>query len=499
VAEIVGRYQRFGLSVGRAGIDDPDVCSRVTLARPPIGSPASEATRRTIDRGSMSLPKPQTIYPVFPTSVHYAESLQDGDLSGYDPEQSHSNPDDDPRSSTIPFDFMKDDAASENAQDSASSPAHTHGDFDMLPPPSSTHPSWQTLHDYAQSHAADHGYALSINTTAKNRSRIKLACVCYGQPKNTHKLTPETRVRKNRVSVKTGCRMWIEGRRQDDGTWLLRVGQSQHNHEGRPGEAWAVQRKRTWGTGGRVGAGGVTAKEELARMATSSRAQALSDDEEGEERLRDSSEEAHQSVQDRELIWKIVELEMLRQSEPGPGRDRGVGRTLELLQARLPGIHILKRDIYNIRARIRRTRQAAGQQIGDGVNSDEDTREAAQESVEDDDHEEGEPADSDETPTHTSSSSRQPDQPQHTSLMKQLRDCAQASPKLPANASSQLPMAPSLVLSASNAEVEQLRREVVQLKSQLGEKTTEVKEKTIEIAGLNAQVEMLRSMAGMSS
>ena len=243
------------------------------------------------------------------------------------------------------------------------------GHFDMMAPPPSTHPSWQALHEYAQSHASAHGYALSINTTAKNRSRIKLACVCYGAPKNTHKLTPETRVRKNRVSYKTGCKMWIEGKKQEDGLWVLKVGEPMHNHPGRSIEGWAVQRKRTWGVqGGRIGFGGVTAKEEKARMENMDASQHLNN--EGDEGAQDeNSDPANHSLERGGLVWKIVEQEMLRKGAPGQGRDRGVGRTVKVLEERLPGIHIFKRDVYNIRAQIKRARKAAGQQLGEGLDA----------------------------------------------------------------------------------------------------------------------------------
>ncbi|KAF2198356.1 hypothetical protein GQ43DRAFT_443428 [Delitschia confertaspora ATCC 74209] len=277
------------------------------------------------------------------------------------------------------------------------------GEFDMMPPPFSMHPSFTALHAYAQSHAAAHGYALSINTTAKNRSRIKLACVCYGRPKNTHKLTPETRIRKNRVSAKTGCRMWVEGKRQDNGLWRLRVGIGEHNHPGRDMDSWAVQRKRTWGVqSGRVGLGGVTAREERERLARE--AQALdsqqhqidaNDNGVGDARGADLDGVVPQestypqdatptnefpqlnypphSLESGGLVWRIVEQEMLRKGGSGKGRDRGVGRTVQVLQERLPGIRIFKRDVYNIRAQIKRARKKAGQEIGEGLENDDES------------------------------------------------------------------------------------------------------------------------------
>jgi hypothetical protein len=265
------------------------------------------------------------------------------------------------------------------------------GNWDMRPPPASLHPSFTALHNFAQDHASIHGYALSINTTAKNRNRIKLACVCFGKAKNTHKLTDETRVRKNRQSAKTGCKMWIEGKRQDDGNWALRVGEGEHNHEGRPAEDWAVQRKRTWGTKhGRNGVGGVTAKDELSRMGQGQRQVqiqngglppfpyapiAISPQEEGGSAATaiysppttSKPTQTEHSHARGSLVWKIVEQEMTRKGGSG-GKDRGCGRTVKVLQQRLPGIQIYKRDVYNIRAYIRRLRTKNEPKLGEAKN-----------------------------------------------------------------------------------------------------------------------------------
>jgi hypothetical protein len=353
----------------------------------------------------------------------------------------------------------------------------------MLPPLSSTHASWQALHDYAQSHASEHGYALSINTTAKNRSRIKLACVCYGQPKNTHKLTAETRIRKNRVSYKTGCKMWVEGKKQEDSTWLLRVGEPHHNHAGRPSEGWAVQRKRTWGVvGGRIGVGGVTAKEELAKQSTKHAEKDDEDDNEGEAGPAAAQKLSH-SLERGGLVWKIVEQEMLRKGEPSQGRDRGVGRTVAVLKDRLPGIHIFKRDVYNIRAQIKRARKAAGQQLGDGIQSEDDGEDVEEAPIQ----------------------PRIPPQPDTQTISVpttiRTRDFA-LDPSLQQivtqiDNSLSIPMTPHQVLSASSLELEQLRRENAQLKGMLGEKTKETKEKDIEIAGLRTQLEYMTRMVMM--
>jgi hypothetical protein len=222
--------------------------------------------------------------------------------------------------------------------------------FDMSPPPESEHATFADLHAFAQSHASQHGYALSINTTAKNRARVKLACVCYGAPKNTHHLTDETRVRKKRTSSKTGCRMWVEGKKQPNGTWILKIGEPNHNHPGRSAEDWAVHRRRTWGLGG-TGGGIVAGAVPAAQVGI------------GGEGIVGAT------------VWRIVEEEMEKinsenrmSGEASEGKEeRGVGRTVRVLQEKLPGIQIFKRDIYNIRAQIKKARSKAGAQATSGA------------------------------------------------------------------------------------------------------------------------------------
>ncbi|KAI0586273.1 FAR1 multi-domain protein [Pyrenophora tritici-repentis] len=458
---------------------------------------------------------PQLPYHTFSASRHHV-AAQHVDMAGYEPsvnaqpsanmpdsgqrrEDSYS-PDDTPTKSSalhhsVPdkqHDFMNNNPATDapylGIQHTPAPPPlpatddTSEGHYSMLPPPNSVHASWQALHEFAQSHASEHGYALSINTTAKNRSRIKLACVCYGQPKNTHKLTAETRVRKNRVSYKTGCKMWIEGKKQEDGTWLLRVGEPQHNHAGRESAGWAVQRKRTWGVvGGRIGVGGVTAKEELARL-----------------NLTDS------------LVWKIVEQEMLRRGETNQGRDRGVGRTVEVLQARLPGIHIFKRDVYNIRAQIKRARKAAGQQIGDGINSSDDEAEVQVEPHDATTPDEAPAPNPQPRPQQAEHTHRAPlppsrlPQPPPPSIYQptSLLATKTSAPKFTAPRQdpridpllNDIPPTPAHSGMMVASEVEQLRLENAELRRLLTEKTKEVKEKTIEMASLRSQVELLSNM-----
>ncbi|KAJ4305519.1 Transcription factor rbf1 (RPG-box-binding factor) (Repressor-activator protein 1) [Kalmusia sp. IMI 367209] len=314
----------------------------------------------------------------------------------------------------------------------------------------STHPTWQALHSYAQSHASAHGYALSINTTAKNRSRIKLACVCYGAPKNTHKLTPETRVRKNRVSYKTGCKMWVDGKKED-GSWVLR---------------------------GRVGVGGVTALEEREQQRLSIDQGQPSQEEdtqqdESVEMLLPNKKGGKHSLESGGPVWKIVEQEMLRKGMAGPGRDRGVGRTVQILKERLPGIHIFKRDVYNIRAQIKRARKAAGQELGEGLVSDSEPGSDVDESPR--------------PPLHTHS---HPEQPTHASSTPQgdtqERGFSQVDPSLIAQCNSALENIPL----AEDSELDTLRQEVDDLRRALAQKTKETEEKHAENESLRVQLEL---------
>ncbi|KAF2745180.1 hypothetical protein M011DRAFT_469885 [Sporormia fimetaria CBS 119925] len=346
-----------------------------------------------------------------------------------------------------------------------SSQQNAHATFPMLPPPPSTYPTWSALYAAAQSHAATQGYALSINTTAKNRSRIKLACVCYGLPKNTHKLTPETRVRRNRVSHKTGCGMWVEGKKTEAG-WVLRVGEGRHNHPGRPPEAWAGQRARTWGVkGGRMGVGGVTAAEEM-------------------ENERGGDE---QGVEKGGAVWKIVEREMLK-GGGGQGRDRGVGRTVEVLKEELPGIQIFKRDVYNIRAQIKRARKAAGEGL-EGSGEDGDER----------------------SPSNDSGLQRQSSNlrsvlPRFQQGPGEHEDENDGEDSVRLGGKNNTEIDPLLVAQCSDAleqvtrsektEVERLREEVEALRSALEERSREIEERDKVIEGLRVQ---LGSGAGLDS
>lgn len=260
--------------------------------------------------------------------------------------------------------------------------------------------------------------------------------------------------------------MWIEGKKQDDGSWLLKVGEPNHNHLGRSIEGWAVQRKRTWGLqGGRIGVGGVTAKEEKKRMQDDT----LENAEDEQEHTANELLKPGHSLERGGLVWKIVEQEMMRKSvpgAPGQGRDRGVGRTVNALQERLPGIRIFKRDVYNIRAQIKRARKAAGQELGDGLESDIDEMDAdgsiGGEIIE-----------------------------KHKQERARLDIGDGNPPEIDPMLVAQCNDALKNVSQQEDSEVNQLKREIEQLRQALAQRTQEVEVKNGENERLRVQVELV--------
>jgi flagellar biosynthesis GTPase FlhF len=258
--------------------------------------------------------------------------------------------------------------------------------------------------------------------------------------------------------------MWVEGKKQEDGLWILRVGEPLHNHPGRPPEGWAVQRKRTWGIqNGKIGVGGVTAKEEKERLSSLAEGTSLPIEEGPEARSPKPSGNTSHSLESGGLVWRIVEQEMLRKRSPGQGRDRGVGRTVKILQERLPGIHIFKRDVYNIRAQIKRARKAAGQQIGDGL----------------DESEEEEGAETLDSPLSNARSQRANPSEEE----KSGKECSEIDPTLVAQCSDALQN-----VNRQETETHRLRDEVSELREALAQRTKEVEERDAEIESLRAQL-----------
>jgi hypothetical protein len=221
--------------------------------------------------------------------------------------------------------------------------------------------------------------------------------------------------------------------------------------------------------GGRVGVGGVTAKEEKERLGSIGDGTTLN---EAEDQNVDPSSQASKpshSLESGGLVWKIVEQEMLRKGGPGQGRDRGVGRTVKVLEERLPGIHIFKRDVYNIRAQIKRARKAAGQQIGEGLN-DSENEEATEGFTLD--------GQNDDTP-------RQ-DQSHGNTNDLGGRNFSEIDPVLVAQCNDAL----KNVTRQEESEVERLRKEVQQLRQALAQRTKQLEEKNSENESLRVQVEI---------
>ena len=252
-----------------------------------------------------------------------------------------------------------------------------------------------------------------------------------------------------------------------------------------------MQRKRTWGVvGGRIGVGGVTAKEELARRKipdSQDVAEECADESEGNAEEPGQQQKQSHSLERGGLVWKIVEQEMLRKGEPNQGRDRGVGRTVNVLQARLPGIHIFKRDVYNIRAQIKRARKAAGQKVGEGLHdSDDDMGEAeAEDDVDDDSLEEQRPKSS----CQPAEDNRRRSDP----VVTAAHIYPQIDPSLDTQTSAEI--VSTLAQAQSGVfEVEQMRKENAELRQLLSERTKELKEKTVEITRLRSQIDYMTNM-----
>jgi hypothetical protein len=269
--------------------------------------------------------------------------------------------------------------------------------------------------------------------------------------------------------------MWIEGKKQEEGIWTLRVGEGAHNHPGRAVDGWAVQRKRTWGLqGGRVGVGGVTAKEEKERGDQNANEQSVFEDatlEQDDLDIVDSTRKASHSLESGGLVWKIVEQEMLRKGGPGQGRDRGVGRTVKILEERLPGIHIFKRDVYNIRAQIKRARKAAGQQLGEGLD-ESDIEEAGDEAQ---------------------AEANARNQGHNAQGSNRNRHFSQIDPTLVEQCNSALQNIPSREqpeVDYLRREVQYLRGEVAELRNALAQRTKELNDKNSENDSLRVQVEL---------
>lgn len=95
----------------------------------------------------------------------------------------------------------------------------------------------KTIHEFSKSH----GYELVIKSGLNNKEsktcRLDFRCKRHGALDNKRKLTDETRKRKKRPSIKTGCKFRLIAaamkRAEPDGPWQLRHPESgvfAHNH-----------------------------------------------------------------------------------------------------------------------------------------------------------------------------------------------------------------------------------------------------------------------------
>ena len=116
--------------------------------------------------------------------------------------------------------------AAENVQD---------GDpFDGMPPPADAiFPSLQALMQACQTHARAHGYACVTSSNNYKRGIAYVRCDRGGEYVNHWKLTPETRIRKNRTRRLVGCNWKARAKRTGTGEWQLSMMNPKHNGHGR--------------------------------------------------------------------------------------------------------------------------------------------------------------------------------------------------------------------------------------------------------------------------
>ena len=99
----------------------------------------------------------------------------------------------------------------------------------MPPPPEGTFPSLQVLMSACQDHARAHGYACVTSSNNYKRGIAYVRCDRGGEYVNHWKLTPETRVRKNRTRRLVGCNWKARAKRTSTGDWNLTMMNSKHN------------------------------------------------------------------------------------------------------------------------------------------------------------------------------------------------------------------------------------------------------------------------------
>ena len=102
----------------------------------------------------------------------------------------------------------------------------------MPPPPEGSYDSLAELMQACQNHARAHGYACVTSSNNYKRGIAYVRCDRGGEYVNHWKLTPETRVRKNRTRRLVGCNWKARAKRTNQGDWLLTMMNAKHNgHE----------------------------------------------------------------------------------------------------------------------------------------------------------------------------------------------------------------------------------------------------------------------------
>ncbi|MBE7180216.1 MAG: hypothetical protein INR71_03240 [Terriglobus roseus] len=132
-----------------------------------------------------------------------------------------------------------DDDAGPLGDPGAPAPTSDNADNPMPPPPAGTvYLTRDALLKGCNEHARKYGYAMSIKKSSASGSKTIIVCTREGKPMNNHHLSDATRVRRGRVSKRSGCRMKVAGNRirrinavgEEEEVWRLRVIEGQHNH-----------------------------------------------------------------------------------------------------------------------------------------------------------------------------------------------------------------------------------------------------------------------------
>ena len=108
--------------------------------------------------------------------------------------------------------------------------SHDFDPFNGMPPPAEgIFSSLQALMHACQDHARAHGYACVTSSNNYKRGIAYVRCDRGGEYVNHWKLTPETRIRKNRTRRLVGCNWKARAKRTNTGEWDLAIMNAKHN------------------------------------------------------------------------------------------------------------------------------------------------------------------------------------------------------------------------------------------------------------------------------